>query len=78
MGQQLTDLLVQEQRAEYRRMATLARCRAINSKIPELKDVYNSMASIWDTMAEELQVTPTKRPRDWLAITQRLTVHPGY
>jgi hypothetical protein len=74
MGQQLTP---EEKRcAEYRRMAALARCRAINSKIPELKDVYISMASVWDTMADELQATPRKRPQDWLAITQKLNVHP--
>jgi hypothetical protein len=77
MGQQMTDLPEEEERrAEYRRMAALARCRAINSKIPELKDVYNSMASVWDAMADELQPPPRTRPQDWLAMTQKLQAHP--
>ncbi len=71
MGQQLTD---EERLATYRRMALLARCRAMNSKSQELKDVYNSTASVWDTMAQELQAT--RSPKDWLAATQKLHAHP--
>jgi hypothetical protein len=71
MGQPLTEV-PEARRAEYRRMAALARCRAINSKIPEFRDVYNSMASVWDTMANELQPPPRTRPKDPLAITQKL------
>ena len=77
MGPLLTHLPEEERRAEYRRMAALARCRAINSKIPELKDVYNSMASVWDTMADELQPPPKTCAKDWLAETQKLHAHPG-
>ena len=63
MGQPLTGV-PDTRRAEYRRMATLARCRAINSKISEFRDVYISMASMWDAMADELQPPPRTRPKD--------------
>ena len=72
MGQQLTDA---EIRAEYRRKAVLARCRAIDSKIPELQDAYNSMASVWDSLADELQAG-SKRLEHWLADTHKLQAHP--
>ena len=65
MGQPLTNV-PEARRVEYRRLAALARCRAIHSKIPEFRDVYISMASVWDSMADELQ-PPRGRDRrtDW-------------
>jgi hypothetical protein len=54
----------EEQVAQYRRMARLARCRAINSRIQEFKDAYNSMALMWEIMADELQARESvKDPR---------------
>ena len=74
MGQQPADLSEEERLAEYRRKALLARCRALNCKYPELRDSYNALATLWDTLANGLQPPPRSRPKDWLAATQKLAV----
>jgi hypothetical protein len=68
------DLSDEELLAKYRHRARLARCRAINSKIPELQNSFNALARLWETMADDLQPSPRSSPKDWLATTQKLDV----
>lgn len=70
------DLSHEAQLAMYRHRARVARCRAINCKIPELRESYNALASLWETLALELQKPPKWQPKDWLATTQKLHVRP--
>ena len=71
MGQAVTDL-PEKRIAKYRHMAADARESATKAKTREVKDAYNSIASVWEALAVELQAKPRKRPKDLLASTQKL------
>lgn len=73
MGQQESP---KERLAKYRRMARRIRELAANSNTEELRASYDSIARLWDVLADELHPRPRKHLEDWLRATQKLHVRP--
>ncbi len=69
LGQQLA-----EKHAMHRQMAAEARRCAATSETQELKDGFNSVALIWESLAVEYQTQPAKNTKDPLSVTQKLPV----
>jgi len=60
MGPYLTNSPV-ERLARYIEMAALARRSAASSKTKEARDIYLSIAQMWDTLAAEIENAPELR-----------------
>ena len=58
----------------YRQMAAEARQCAANSNTQELKDGFNSVALMWESMAVEFHSQPPKGTKDFLSVTQKLPI----
>ena len=69
LGQQLA-----ERHAMYRQRAAEARQCAANSKTQELKDSFNSVALMWESMAVDFNSQPTNGTKDPLSATQKLPI----
>ena len=59
MGQYLTNSPI-ERFARYIEMAAVARRYAASAKTKEARDIYLSIAQMWDTLASEVEQSP-----DW-------------
>jgi len=57
MGQYLTNSPV-ERFARYIEMAAVARRSAASAKTKEARDIYLSIAQMWDTLASEVEQSP--------------------
>ena len=57
MGPYLTNSPV-ERLARYIEMAAVARRSAVSAKTKEARDIYLSIAQMWDTLASEIEQSP--------------------
>ena len=58
----------------YRQMAAEARHCAATSETLDLKDGFDSVALMWESLAVEFQAQPAKATKDPLSVTQKLPV----
>ena len=63
MGQYLTNSPI-ERFARYIEMAAVARRSAASAKTKEARDIYLSIAQMWDTLASEVEQSPVFQQDD--------------